>query len=261
MKAIVNIKLGKVDGVPTARAIVSQRKMTTSLKSGLPLPYYKKILTIDFPVNIDELKHFNELSARERGRVTNDFLESGDVDTPQEYYNLQKGRYQFKRWRSNNGKFGKVRFHLLTLVKEKLEEQTKCRMCDKGNIWFTRGFKDSYIANWYKPQGLNGEQLCDRCNKWLRPTRGEFNPTPELDDDKMPFDNIFSDAVTELKNSTRQDLLEDINYMSAVDVQESKKFLGTGTDDCIDDARQHALAFGANVEEAEEVYASCNHGM
>ena len=90
--------------MPTARATVVQRKMTKSLKSGLPLPFYKSILAVDFTI----------------------------ADT--------------REWKGRNGGFGKLRFHMLTVVKAELEKHTKCRMCDKGNIWIKKGNNDSYLA-------------------------------------------------------------------------------------------------------------------
>jgi len=188
MKGLVNIKLGKLDGVPTARAVVSKRKMTRGIP-GLtpPKPYYKDFLIVDFPV-----------------------LNPSD-------------------WRGHNGKFGKLKFHMLTLVKAKLEEQTKCQMCEKGSIWFTKGYNNMYIANWYKPDGLNGEHLCRKCENWLKPTRLSFNPAPERDRDEEDYpatlDNVFMDSVNELQNMRREDLLEDIDYRAALDVQSTKQFL------------------------------------
>jgi hypothetical protein len=51
-----------------------------------------------------------------------------------------------------------------------------------------------------------------------------FNPVPELDDDGMPYDNVFADCVTELARPSREALLDDIEYLYALDAHEVSSF-------------------------------------
>jgi len=192
MIAFVNIKLGKVDGIPTARATVVQKKMTTLLKSGTQKPFYKNVLTVDY-----------------------------NIADPHE-------------WRGTNGKLGKLTFHMLTVIKAEFEKRTKCRMCEKGSVWHKKGNNGSYLMQWYQPHDLNDDHLCGQCQNWLHPTKNNFNPKPDLDDDDQPYNNIFADCVNEIMVDSREKLLDNIDFIVARDMQETRKFMGTGDKECVD---------------------------
>ena len=132
-------------------------------------------------------------------------------------------------WKSRKGNYGRLYFHILQELKARLQQQTMCKCCEHGSVYYSKlnqhgsSSNGQYLATWDCRQ-INENGICEHCERWLHPTKAIFNPVPELDDDGMPYDTIFADCVTELARPSREALLEDIEYLYALDTHEVSSF-------------------------------------
>lgn len=148
-----------------------------------------------------------------------------------------------EEWRARKGGFGKLYFHALKELKARLEMSTKCKVCDQGEVRFRKLREGLYVAKWVQVRFAE-RGVCHECWQWLHPLRNHFNPHPELDDDGKSYENIFCDCVTEPHRVSREALDEDLEYWAAIDAEETRKFLGSGTDECIDEHSMWVLSQG-----------------
>ena len=193
-RASVEIKLGKVDGEPVARAFVFP------WKKGAPEPQGTPLFAVELGVDPDQV----ELRTSRRG-------------------------YQYfgPRWKSRQGTYGKLFFHMLSQVKARLEKDSECWVCGAGRVYLKRehsGRAGATYTAWWKAVELHDHQ-CSRCWERAHPVKAAFDPTPELNDDGIEYDTKFASCVNELRRVPRDALLEDVEYMYALDVQATKELL------------------------------------
>lgn len=223
MKAIVEIKLGKVAGINTVQAVAREENIEGD----------------EFGV-----RHY----------VKGDIVAGFDMTVE-----------KVKEWRSKNGGFGRLYFHALKELKARLEMQTQCKVCDRGKVYFRKLREGTYLAQWNKVD-FHEHGVCKKCNNWFNPVKSDFNPHPELEpeleaeelvaswiynqitgkDAYFPAPDTKEDGcVNELRTVDREDLLEDIDYQAAIDVQATREFMGTGASECKDEHWMWVLSAGA----------------
>jgi hypothetical protein len=108
-----------------------------------------------------------------------------------------------------------------------LEKDSECWVCGAGRVYLKRehsGRGGATYTAWWKAVELHDHQ-CSRCWEREHPLKAAFDPTPELDDDDLPYENKFASCVNELRRVPKYELLEDPEYMYAIDVQATKELL------------------------------------
>lgn len=133
-------------------------------------------------------------------------------------------------WKTRKG-FGKLVFHMMTQVKSILETRTRCRICGKGEITFKKtAYKNVYTIK-AKSVDFQEERICRDCYKSLYPLRTEFCPHPEEEEAVTfrGFRNHLQESetgtVVDVQRVRRDLLLEDVEYLAALDYQQSREWL------------------------------------
>lgn len=204
-KAVVEIKLGNVDGTPTVRA--TARKQSVEVDEFGIRRYVTGDILVQFDMNAEPLDRFQSMKWKR---------------TP-------KGKWQPIGKKLNAGK---IYFHALKRLKYELESKTTCKVCEKGTVFFRKLREGMYLATWNDLRFVESN-VCQKCHDWFHPLKSEFNPRPEFDDDDEPYDNIWADSVNEPFTDNKERMLDDDNYMNALDIQETREFLGTGNSACV----------------------------
>lgn len=203
----LQIKYGQVKGVPTARAIMHRALRFFDENRA---PYYvqkEHIATVDFTIDPQDSERFQFHPVLR--------FKPKDLD--------HSITYKYKRTHTRG-----LTIHMIKTAKTYLDDSHACRRCGKGSIFFKAIGKRKYIGEYEALSELiTGSKFCDACEHQLYPYKNDFDPSPETDDDHEPVDcaPALLDPVNSPRHISRQELIEDIDYLAALDFRSTKQFL------------------------------------